>query len=435
MPRVSRRKALTAILGRQRREAGSGVSDENTTFTGSPFDVDTGGPTWTGTLTVKDAGNVAIPNVQAATSISLQRVSAANTFVTSDVTVMDADGVDVCTITIQAMQVNLDGDNYVPIVGIPAANISIAVSGSNNTITQPATATDEDGRTTASFTTTTAQVKTITATILSLAMTQQPTVDAGGSIIPPGPGDPFYETEFADTTLSNNNDNGFTWGSLNDTSVQAAPGGGRNAIRFRYTPTASAEQRYNMGRDVPHLWIEYDLYIPSNFVHSNETPNNNKLHMIWRDTYSDVAGGTLRTGWEYYRVSGTVSNARGMSSRWNYNSWESSNPYGDYAPTGQYGTLISSSGPITIGDWTQIRIELKTATDDNSSDGIQRMWCDGVLVFEITTAKFWNYPTGSEPADCHYRNGYFMGAANAAFAETTDIYVASPKFYESDPGW
>lgn len=54
--------------------------------------------------------------------------------------------------------------------------VTIAVSGTNNTINQPASTTDVNGRTTATFSSTTAETKTITATAGGVVITQQPSV-------------------------------------------------------------------------------------------------------------------------------------------------------------------------------------------------------------------------------------------------------------------
>jgi hypothetical protein len=251
---------------------------------------------------------------------------------------------------------------------------------------------------------------------------------------------PFFSDDFAGPTR--NNANGFTW---NSTGARVAPVvfDGYDCLRFRYGPDASgadssAEQRYNLGRNCTQLWIEYQLHVPGNFTHRNDIDSdNNKFHMVWRDTYSDVTNGTWRVGFEYNPSSGN-SVVRVMSSRWNYNSWTSANPLGDYAPSypsvhGQ--TLISDAGALVKGQWNTVRIYLRTASNATASDGVQRMWINGALFVDLTDGKFWNYPTGTEPTDCYLRNGYFFGWSNSGFADETDFHVRAVKFYDTNPGW
>lgn len=417
MPRVSPRKAIAAILGRQRREGGAEVSDLYTTFTGSPFDVDTGGPTWTGTLTVKDAANAAIPNVQAVTAVALQRVSATKCFVLSDVTVMDADGVDVCTITVQVMQEDQEGgDDYVPLVGVPAANVVLSVSGSNNNITQPAAATDVDGVTTGSFTTTTAEVKTITATILGIAADQQPEVDAGGSITPPAPGDPFFEDDFAGPGY--NNANGWVWST--GTNVTPVSFGGSDCLRFRFGPDAdgedsNAEQRFNMGQQLTEVWFQYDVFYPTGYVLRNSTgPDNNKFFRLWGNNYNadnKVGGSTVYTA---ATVEGSYRFERRITAG---------------------GSMETNGAPkpdldVNLNAWNQVRLYCRMPTGTGTDDGQMTVWINGVVLGDAdnieqlydTTYPYWD-------------QGYLFGWANSGYTDETDLHVRLFKAYESDPGW
>ena len=367
-------------------------------------------------------------------------VDADQSQVSVDNTAPAANGTDVVNVFVTAKQ-NRVGENLEALpfgAGLPANQCVIAVTPSTGvTITQPSAASDANSTWVGSFVTTNAATVSVGATVCGRAVSGNATVVVGGGApVDPPSGDPFFEDDFAGT--QKNNANGFTWSG----GPSVVSFDGFNAIRFRYGPDAvgedsSAEQRFNLGRDCSHLWLEYDLYVPSNFTHRNESPNNNKFAMFWRTTYSDVTGGTWRVGFEYQTGSGTTpnSNIRAMSSRWNLNSWTSSNSTGDYLPTGQNATLISDSGPLNKGAWNTVRIELAAASSQSSSDGIQRMWINGTLFVEITTGKFWNFDTATDPADCFLRNGYFLGYANSGFLDQTDLYITGVKFYDTDPGW
>jgi hypothetical protein len=94
-------------------------------------------------------------------------VSTTASTATASPTTAAADGNTASTVTITAM----DDYNH-PIAG---QTISLGVSGSGNTISTPA-ATDANGRTTATLTSTVAEAKTITITIGSTQINAQPTV-------------------------------------------------------------------------------------------------------------------------------------------------------------------------------------------------------------------------------------------------------------------
>jgi len=86
-------------------------------------------------------------------------------------TPVDADGTSTTTITITAK------DAFgTPLQGIPDANIVVASTGTGNTITQPTTATDAAGQTTATMSSTVPETKTISVTINGVAITDTASV-------------------------------------------------------------------------------------------------------------------------------------------------------------------------------------------------------------------------------------------------------------------
>jgi hypothetical protein len=356
-------------------------------------------------------------------------VGGAQSIVTLDKTVMEANGIEVTTVTVQAMEPTESGD-LVPMEGVAANAVVITVTGgSGNVVTQPASATDEDGTTTGSFTTTSAGTKTVSVVVLGNHLDSRPTCDADGEIIPPAPGDPFFEDDFTGPAF--HPANGFTW----DTSdqVTAVNFDGRDCARVAYlTPGGSGTLPFNMGQQLAEGWVQWDIYVGDTFEHENTSPNNKKFFQFWRTTYSDVAGGTWRFGCEYTTNSGTTpnSNIRWMSSRYDSNSNDSS---GMGMPDN--GTpFIGGSGPIPKETWKQIRIHWKASTDRVTADGVLQMWIDGVLEWSQTDGKFNNF--NASPADCWIQNGYFMGAANGGFPDNpTYFYIDAVKFYDTDPGW
>jgi acetyl esterase/lipase len=99
------------------------------------------------------------------------QVSAANSTATASPASLMADGIASSTITITAK----DSSNN-PLSGIPGAAVVVSATGTGNLLTQPASATDVNGQTTATLKSTNAEAKTISVTISGTAITSQPTV-------------------------------------------------------------------------------------------------------------------------------------------------------------------------------------------------------------------------------------------------------------------
>ncbi len=111
------------------------------------------------------------PRNSGSAAVSCSAVSAANSAVAVAPDSLAADGATIATITITAR----DGANN-PIAGIPAANVVVSATGTGNALTQPTTATDSNGQTTAALRSTTSEVKTVSVAITGTTVTQQPSV-------------------------------------------------------------------------------------------------------------------------------------------------------------------------------------------------------------------------------------------------------------------
>jgi hypothetical protein len=187
-----------------------------------------------------------------------------------------------------------------------------------------------------------------------------------------------------------------------------------------------SEQRFDMGRYLSDVTVEYMLYVPDNFRHRRDDGvTNNKFIMLWRDAYSDVSGGTWRLGWEYLRNTDSTSLGRFMSSRWDVNMLTDWGDWGTPAPN-LTPSLINKSGPLVIGQWNKIKMRAKAASSRTSADGVMEFWVNDILVLAIRNGKFHNaYDT---PADAVLRNGYLMGWANSGFTEKTIFFIDDVKF-------
>jgi hypothetical protein len=250
---------------------------------------------------------------------------------------------------------------------------------------------------------------------------------------------PFFEDSF--DSGEKTDANGFTWdvpSGLVTVSDERAYSGSYS-LRFEYKEHLpdgyiNAEQRFCLGRFLSQYWVEYMLYVPANWVQRDnpwtaESGDNNKFFMTWRDTYSDIAGGTWRIGYEADRSADLKGLFRPMSSRWDFNSWTSTGL--DHPQHGD--PFIGGTGPVLIGQWNKIQMQFKAATDRTSSDGIMRMWVNGALFGELTTGKFHNFY--ETPADASLYRGYFLGYSNSGFTDPTVFFIDDVKFYDVDPGW
>lgn len=367
--------------------------------------------------------------------------------ISTDITNPPADGTTPTTVYVSVKQDRNDDNGLA--LGMPkydASEVTVTVTPSTGvTITQPTGTADEFGNVTASFVSTNAATVSVGATAFGATVTGNATVVVGG-------GDPvgeglFFSDDFAGGVKTN--DNGFTWNSTGSrVTVQLAPdASGDYALRFRYGPDAdladsNAEQRFNLGQDLSELWVQYELWVPSNWTYRSQSSGgtNNKFLQMWNTVYGSGSG-TWQFSFEYLRVSASEASIRPMSST-QYDLSITSNPIGVRpGPSGSWSNpnledpFIGGTGPLTLGAWHQIRVHYKAASAGAATDGLCEMWIDGVL-FATATGTFRNYDDVGDPV---MRNGYFMGWANSGFADETDFYIRGgtngPKFYNADPGW
>jgi hypothetical protein len=46
------------------------------------------------------------------------------------------------------------------------------------------------------------------------------------------------------------------------------------------------EQRVRFGRAYNEMWVSFDLYVPTNYQHRNDSPSNNKFFAIFNNNYN-----------------------------------------------------------------------------------------------------------------------------------------------------
>jgi hypothetical protein len=420
------------IRGVISRPLGATASAVFSAFTSNAF-TRTTAQTATQTLTIKDAQDVAIQNSALTFAAWRADVEIDDSLVSTDVSVVDIDGVSVVTVFITLYSDLPDQFDFitqsfrpVPLAGYLATDITIAVSGTGNTISQPSVNTDANGSTSASFVTTVAESKSITVTVATpygnRVLTTSPVVIAGGTIDPPAPGDPFFEDDFVGTVR--NDSGGFTWSSTSSrTTVQSFDG--HNALRFRFGPDADlgdsqAQQGFNMGRNLTELWIQYYLWVPSNYVHRAQSSGgvNNKFLRLWGDDYN----ATNKVGASLFRESPSYLRYEATNNAWGAG-------VGEVVGSGSPNKATFGAAPM-LGVWTKVQLRYKIVSALDADDAEFDVWFDDVKVIEQTAIPQ-QYTTGQN----YWNNGYLMGWANSGYLAETDFYIRNIKFYDTDPGW
>ena len=235
----------------------------------------------------------------------------------------------------------------------------------------------------------------------------------------------FFEDGFESGDLSTTSSGGFSWGSLNRTSLvtQDPEDGnvvifngssiynivndsrdwtaknGDNSMRFRYpSGQEMSEQRFFIGEYVPDLWVSYWIRVPVNFTHGSL---NNKWLALWVENYDTQGDVTWQTRPNGSGGANLVVQDGGVTS----------------------GEVLSTpfiSVPGDRGRWMQVVVRVKTATSDGSEDGIiqfYRRW-EGESTFtklqEILDANVW------EAEGDGIKYGYLMGWANDPYDENTE---------------
>lgn len=242
---------------------------------------------------------------------------------------------------------------------------------------------------------------------------------------------PFFQDNFDSGVLTSAN--GFRWRDNTNVIVSDENAySGSHALRFRYSgrerdKDGMSEQRFDMGRYLSELWLDYMIYVPANFAHRADRPHNNKFFVLWRDKYSGVH--TWSVAVEYERGgSDENSVSRFMARTPEHTLTRNTGRPGKYWPQ-----FIGPNNPVKVGQWNRIRFHVKAATTRTSGDGVMEMWVNDQLFFSFYEGHYHNGDL--TVADAVLKQGYLMGWANSGFTETTDFFIDDVKFYSSNPGW
>jgi hypothetical protein len=248
---------------------------------------------------------------------------------------------------------------------------------------------------------------------------------------------------------------GYRWTDFSSTvSVSSTKGfSGSHSLEFVFGPDAltaaddsDAEQRFQFGAYLPEVWIEYMLYVPSNYFHRavlgvGDTFNN-KFITFWRDDYASATDFRIRVELYPVGVGGVFPTSSPLvpsvgSSSLRPVSTTSTSAGGSFdiggaqvSPPTPDRNFISPTGPVKVGDWTQIRVHVKAASALKTNDGMLEIWANGNIVYRKNNGDLIG-PSGNR----ELHNGYLLGWANSGFTEKTVINVDDFKIYASNPGW
>lgn len=195
--------------------------------------------------------------------------------------------------------------------------------------------------------------------------------------------------------------------------------GSTHALRFAYparggnlTLDGNAESRFTLPYLFPELTIEFDWYIPANYVHRDATgPDNNKLLRVWPTAFGDAEMQGL----------GTEHQSDNNLSRFTI----------DYQRPGTSGMttgIVSNNNFITpadVGQWMHLHFYYKPAI--GLTNGEVHIYKNNIPYL------IWQGNDNNEiPQINGFRGGYLMGHANSGYAAETIFYIDNLRFWDGD---
>jgi hypothetical protein len=171
-----------------------------------------------------------------------------------------------------------------------------------------------------------------------------------------------------------------------------------------------AEARFALDRAYLHLIINFDMFVPANYVHRDTGNNsdNNKFFRLWLNDYGDQEklGASLRgSGGE--SLIGT--------------------DYSLYPTWGTSTTIKTRAGFISESDkgqWLTVKLDVVAPTD--SSMGSISIYKNGELFLQDEEVP--NLVLGQQG----YQKGYLLGWANSGFSTDTYILIDNVRFIDGE---
>jgi hypothetical protein len=219
------------------------------------------------------------------------------------------------------------------------------------------------------------------------------------------------------------------WGSTQKATLSSANGvSGSKSFAFVYDggpdgTDAWAEMRFNLPAPTQEIFMQYDLYIPSNYYHRTQSnlgygsDNNKSLVQLWSGDYGAVASNVF-VGIEQWP---TGDGSSFPALRYGTNHVDKGNWQADGMTVGQKIIRV----PDDLGKWRRFKVHVRLA-DKGMSNGIVEIWRDGQLI--VKSLPLSNYSAAGN----YFDQGYILGWSNSGFAQTTTMYVDNFRISNTD---
>ncbi len=217
----------------------------------------------------------------------------------------------------------------------------------------------------------------------------------------------LYENGFESSTVTAQQ-NGISLGGGAGTGVSSVRAyKGTKSLEFRFDggplkTDAWAERRIRFGKPYSEVWVKYDLYVPANYFHRNDSPSNNKFFAIFNNGYKPG----YQVNFSMYPSGSGDSLAR---IHYYKNGREQSS---DNLPS----KLLF--GTSDRGRWHRIVMHFKVPATLSSADGVMRLWKNGESIISVT-----NLASNGTSGLNYIDEAYILGWSNSGFNETTYMYV------------
>ena len=216
-------------------------------------------------------------------------------------------------------------------------------------------------------------------------------------------------------------ENGVTWTSSTRAKVNSLmPKTGAYSLEFTFQGKIAgqdswSEQRFALDTQYKELWVMYDLYIPGNYCHRADYPDNNKFFDLWAEPYTDPG---------YYTNFTTTSN-KDCTSKVDVRTINNGDPQSAISQPDNRNIITAAD----FGKWMKIVAHIKVPTTVGSGDGVAQLWKNGIPVLSFTNLM--NF--GSKGRN-YIDAGYILGWSNSGYTQETKFYVDNVVIADSPIG-
>lgn len=256
-----------------------------------------------------------------------------------------------------------------------------------------------------------------------------------------GSGGIFATEAFATKTLNaapnwlDTDTGGVTWGDNFYTKVVNSPSyDGSRSLEFAFGAYngSIAEQRFELNRALPEVWIGYRLFIPANYAPANKTGSGsdwaggNKELVLYSQGYSNTYPTMILGSWYKQQGAGSGDGSMWQSGSMSYINQSGARVYHQFDDYDGRPKLIDAS--FELNTW-QYRIgHLKMPTTATSNDGVCEYWVqrsNGVTdkIVDVHNGAWYGANPGSTGNNL-ITGGYILGAAGTLWASDMKMAIA-----------